>query len=594
MRYTGLFVVLTVFLLSITLLKSQPLPPGRSIFATPEQIFTENVEILSADYPAEHFYLNFDDNTRIVTYTPRADSAPLTFAYPDDALRIHQHAFFNGKYYFTMFERLPEQGQPDTWIWTLDVESGTFARLENKCPMQPFPFSAVFNIDTLINRPWQLMVEPETFKTRLCNLITGHTSEILPEDKLYTVPILDTLIPISISPDGQWLAFFACERTQQFCERTHIYGYDVANSTLIHAGFFESREKLLSFDQWVGTQVIVETSEMGEYQLRHYFIADVSRSRSVAAAFMRFRLAADFYSDPPRYEYVTGWEDHDIPSQCRWVVFNITTRTLTEQLLPPCRPDRGLPSMDVGYYRLVPNLHSSEARDTAGLIRFNPITGSFTEIYRGEIEEVIWVSDDEKFALLILDDSGEINTFPHQPSYNWGIPKNPRLVLLNLQTGEELQAIAFGQYIAFAMFDWATSISRTTFVEVLSVDEEGLLLGQLAGLEGADHYYRIMRLSFQPGIAPTMYQIDNVVHVTIDNRGVMYWMEKTDSSGVLGYYDLLAETSFPLTQKIDLARYAVRVSTIDSNHFEFNFSNQQGFERQTYVISIPKLSLDTP
>jgi hypothetical protein len=414
---------------------------------------------------------------------------------------------------------------------------------------------------------------------------------------IYTLYISDGgPVPVSTSPDGQWLAFFACNRDDDDlrCKQTYVYGYDVANSKLISSGFFEGRETIFEFDRWVGTQVIISTSEMGEYHLRKYFIADASRSDSVEPAFSRFRLNGDYFGNPPRYEFVTGWESEGFAG-CTWVRYEITTRILTEHDMKSlCRADRGLPVAGNSYYRQVNNPRDSTLdHSTAGLIRFNPVTGEYVEIYRDEIEEVVWVSPDEQYALLVLDSNGEIDTFPFLISFNtWRAMPQARLVLLNLTNGREIYQTSLGSDPGYGAFDGYSSTSQVTHADLIPINDHEWLIFHIADYPDGD-----------PWQAPTIvdaidadgkplspeFPYNHPAYVLPDRRGFVYWIGDRSESLSAGYYDVLSGKTFQIVKDLDAKTYRLSFQVNEANDLEAHISRVDAepySEIQNYVIHI--------
>ncbi|HEX2621995.1 MAG TPA: hypothetical protein VHL11_17685, partial [Phototrophicaceae bacterium] len=155
------WLVLILLLLINNIIHSQSFPEF-PLMPTPEQIFMDNVEVVSARFPPEYFYLSVANETRVIQYLSSDQSNPTPVAYPDNFKRINQYAYIGGQYYLEVHEILNgDQNSVRSWIWIFNPDNLTFTAYA------PFCDRSSLRLDDLTEQPWVLLVEQETLKTHL-------------------------------------------------------------------------------------------------------------------------------------------------------------------------------------------------------------------------------------------------------------------------------------------------------------------------------------------------------------------------------------------------------------------------------------------
>jgi hypothetical protein len=106
-----------------------------------------------------------------------------------------------------------------------------------------------------------------------------------------------------------------------------------------------------------------------------------------------------------------------------------TGQTITYRVETSCYQEYSSGEFD--YYRVV-----SADLSQADLIRVDVRNGESEIVYSGEIEGILLVSDDVRYGVLAIDDSGQIDILPNERyQYNTSFSNAMTAVLLDLETG---------------------------------------------------------------------------------------------------------------------------------------------------------------
>lgn len=535
------YVIITLFSVVGLPLSAQDTVPW---LPDPTIIFEPRVEIIKTDIStlgSSQSSFPWDDEKRLI-YIKNSESGEInSYPYPKEFKSANWPSELdNGKWLIPVIENV--NTEIVNWVWILDTKTGSFSRYVALCGQtNPLFVSDIIESDWIISTDYR-----GDNHTYLCEIATGKLSVPLPDEMEWQ--ILDGIgistVPPFPSPDGEWIAMFAAEKSEGYNLPLYVYSYNTLTGQLNELGNLPI-DKEFNFQQWVGNQILIYTGGMIEWSNRRIYIADVEKPQSLEYAVGRGRYRPDFHDNPPRFEFVSGTEGYDGPHNCTWVTYTIETRQLiTHDLGKMCNPDVGNLGEDA-YYRDLPEITEGKVR-TASLVRFNALTGERKELYAGEIESAEWISEDERFALLTLDTSGGIDRITFQPSYLWNLSSsNMRLAYVDLVNKRTLFDIP--AYWDFDGDTWALKSS------VRKIDENTFLA--------------ISFLDFQRGYA-SLFSFDGknyvekrlVDDVAIDmGRFLLIWDDEPYSSSRMGIYDIETGNSIPIIRNVDTSMYTITI-----------------------------------
>jgi hypothetical protein len=526
-------IILLVLIAAINPLRGQdeaPWPPD------PSEIFAEGVEILetriieptSSPQPSDLW----DDERRELYVVDSETGERRAYPYPKNVVSVQwPQVLDDGSWLVPVKEIIPDTDRLKSWVWSLDLISGAFSRYDWPCN----PDDDLY-VQTILENPWVFTKDSLTGYVYLCETDTGRVSEPLPEGWDWGLEQ-----PVSVSDEGRWLAFLACE-ADSICENTRVFSYEIATGQLNILGAFASDYRL-RFSRWVDSQVLIVAGKMVEYANDVYdysfYIVDAAQPDSLGYAFALSGVWSEYYDNPPRYEIVGNTEGDPNGLRCFWTVYTIGTRELaTYDLGTLCKPEIGKVGEDA-YYRDVPDYRSSSAT----LVRFNPITGERVDFFTGEIERVVWVSADEKYAELVLDSSGSVDIYPYLPWDQWGTPTSARLAYVDLTTDTILFDIPAGWT---GTEGWAGPLSGIVHLG------ENRFMGVVID-ERSGSYASLFTLS--DGEYVETHLLDNVE--LYSRERLLFWVDGTHHSAGMSMYDVETEAITPVIKPFDSERYMV-------------------------------------
>jgi hypothetical protein len=550
----------------------------------PSEIFTDAVEVVeifdpfvnrqNIVAPPQQDVAVANDATRQLAVTYSEETT--TYAYPDEVLSVRSnHVFVDTTVWFNVVEQ-----HGGGWVWILDLTTGEFSRFVARCGQLQVTYTS-----TALT-PWVVYTDPYSGAQFLCETATGNLSSILPYQRDWRTD------NITASPNGEWLALMAFAPSNNYSE-VFIYSYQISTDTLNVLGSLYP-EEVLFFERWVGTQILIGTSRMPEWHTRYLYIADAAFPNSLELAVTRFRFWPDYQENPPRYEFITGTEGGDGVPYCSWIIYDIESRELvTHDLYSMCLPDIGMID-GTGYYRdlLDPQLRA------ATLARFTPLTGEREDLYTGEIEAVHWVSDDEHYAALTLDDSGRIDV--HSSFYDPGSPTNPSIALVDLQTDVILYQAATGwlspaPWISYSNGSYIRRIDENTFLAFINrSNQEHIHL---------DSY--VSRLELVDGQIEETVLVEDAAYITLDNAGIIFRSSSEwDEAASYNLYEIATGNVIPLTQDIDPNVYVLdfhpagdNLISVEiwrsrpSNNRSYPYVGMEESPRVTYTIRVTSQEL---
>ena len=300
--------------------------------------------------------------------------------------------------------------------YIFNLQTGVLTAYQPLCgensPIRPDPVWDVLYADW-----WVLDVRPEGIS--LCATMTDERTPPLPLPEGFTLSPLH--IP-SMSPDEKHAIIAGANG--------EIYAYDFEDAQITPLGICDLCADWGFLDsEWSSDSSYIAIYQNDDSQCVTY-AADVTAANSLACVFESVPDCARM--SPGSAQIVQWaypvWKEGSPPTHCTETIYYAAAGTRdVHDFGRLCQPDYG------DYYRDVANDRSS-----ADVLRIDPVTGERKTIYAGgEIEFVPWVSADERFAVLLLDDSGQITYLPGEVASSVWID-HPRFALVDLTTGSTL------------------------------------------------------------------------------------------------------------------------------------------------------------
>jgi hypothetical protein len=289
----------------------------------------------------------------------------------------------------------------------------------------------------------------------LCEVATGKVSETLPLgwDFVSVHGYFGDSQKMATSPDGKYIVFVGVYPLSDYLPTpATVFAYNTVSGDIyvVHHIIVQEYTRI---NRWVdGTDLVfLETGLNPEWSARTVFLLDVSRTDGYVDALTNVRFAPRYYADPPRLDAFHGWENFGNGVWIACMIQQIDMAALRKiiHVYPDgiCVPEYGEP-LGVGYYRNVGIVYTFPA--PTQLIRYDTATRKQKVLFEGEIERVLWVSEDERYALLLLDDDGAIGTVAGYYGSMWSNAEphaiydifigccvtNPPMSIVDLSTGK--------------------------------------------------------------------------------------------------------------------------------------------------------------
>jgi len=397
----------------------------------PDQVFAPSVDIRIIESLPEPSNLDYDDVLRLLLIND--DIIP----YPDEVTSIWNLSEIDDRY--LMRVELTTHSEYQSALWEYEPNTGQFKEFEPYCS----PLGQ-YGVESLSDQPWTISQLGDDWV--LCNIFNGEQTQALPNGYDW---IIDTFArepqpQVTLSPDREIIAFMGTDvDTLQVPSNREVYlfSYQFNTQTFLNLGQFRAEESLY-FTGWLYKQVMLNTGNTTSVGFICTLITDTTQVDDIYQTLCD--TDAEFVDNPPRLVLSAGHLTNGGGRRCNQTTYDLTTHEITRlELDGLCRPEYG-DIEAVGYYRDVPVGQSIECcvpahADVAEvpLVRYDTRTGERQELYRGEIESIEWVSDDERYAILILDNNGEINLFPYL-QFGIGETHLPFVTLIDQQTGDTL------------------------------------------------------------------------------------------------------------------------------------------------------------
>jgi uncharacterized protein YraI len=528
---------------------------------TPEEIFGPDVHIEYVTYfTPQATDPSWLDELRVLNIDGNLYLYPETFEHISEIVAFDKNTFLIGNVINAELSDLYE-------FWYFDRQTHEISRFESACGDSEDEFTYLKPSSLIDLFHWTIITDSKT--SRWCNRFTGQLSDPLPANYQWFIDIFgpdEPWLVFSISPDKRYIAFVGeVGLTPQASDARNmeLFSYDTVERRLISLGEFRG-ETLIELGWWVDHQILLYSGETCSICKQTFFIADASRPASLETAFT-------YHNDPPIYDteqerYIFGARTPG-STQCGETIYDVATRTLTTRELGGCRPDFG--SIDgVGYYRNVPIRPSTECCQqfpedvpTVAVTRWDARTDTSEDVYEGEIEEVRWVSSDDRYAIMLRDTNGKID---HVPYNFWppGYGLTTFLELIDLETQKVLRSIEQSYGAQFALLP----LSDRDFLKLQCVIS-------------CDHRLSInpsvLHIGDQRGVLEEVLPKKFVIGPTPDRSGIFYWLEPAPAdvpsdtlpsvSGI-GIYDLQTRKTQILVNPLDPELYETEVSTLGDKY----------------------------
>lgn len=374
----------------------------------PETIFAPSVEVVGVKEIDPTNLKNISDGTAYINpdtrtvYIYDGDTQTWrTFPFPQD---IPQHVEISrrrndGILVISKQNFPPEPPTDPQTTWLLNPLTGEFFRPDVVCGRVKD-----------ISGEGQWVIVPREIQApeyRLCFTETGATTSVLPNQEKGTY-----WTEMGTSPDQDWALLWQTNSRS-------LFSYHLPTSILTHLGELDYAPQGFSWVEWQdNTFFLMFISDMPEWSEHSFSIGDVTQPNSFHTVMGNVRVGPAYYDNPPRYEIIPGINGQEYgwrggmlngPS-CILQIYYLETRQLEEfDLGELCTPNLFAPdNYYVRYFRSV----SLDLSQPAVLARYDLHTRKRTDLLTGEIEDVVSISPDGRYVLLIMDDNGEINVVP--------------------------------------------------------------------------------------------------------------------------------------------------------------------------------------
>jgi hypothetical protein len=511
----------------------------------PALFFPENVEIIDTEVIENTIspYVRWDDASREVTvfFNDRIAQYP----YPEQVLSFYRvsRPIWQDRAVLTGYG---EGGSEMSEWYVLNILTGDITLYEAQCGDNSPPFFSTDLDDDL----WVLEATPAGYV--LCASLTGeHTLPLaLPDD---FAPMEQVGSFSSLSPDFTRVLFLG--------DKGEVYLYTFANEQVTRLGTMLGDEWRVNYFGWADNKHFILSSRIGN--LCSIYLIDVSRTDELKPG-----LETSPECAYPRRDTTMGrvifnhlkavGEDSPLLNFTQ-AIYDLTTGEWQHYDYGRLGfPDYG--SMDgVGYYRAV-----SEDLTRADVVRFNPLTGERETIFEGgEIEWVRWASEDERYAVLVLDTSGRIDRIPGSYADSWYGFGEMSLALVELASGTIPYTIPV---------DWDDEVSRDILSDITLLREDLLLveIRELVITPSLGDSYLVGSHHVQSQVVqltngdPILTEVGEVLAVMSDQTRLLIWTEGANVSTAVHVYHIATGDTAPVLKAVNRAQYRVNIYVGDT------------------------------
>ncbi|HEX2908620.1 MAG TPA: hypothetical protein VHO69_17240 [Phototrophicaceae bacterium] len=405
-----LFLVLTASIQALAAQESSTVWPPE----TPEDLFGPRVEIV--DFHLESGLIRNARDSAFIADDYRAviTNAGKIYPWPDGipfATRdyVLPDGLISDQVYLAASRH--QQGEVEV-LWRLDLTTGSYTRL-NRVLEYVDTFCGRLRFNSALINDW-MVVTGVNGQQHLCDVSTGTMSNPLPPD------YQDWQIHHSQEPNPYVLVSAA--KTGATGNMVTLFAFDLANRELLRLGEFERGDDMRVVTILNDTMQILGIMDTTNNVERAYLIN--------LADHRLFPIPGEgaYREDPPRLEYYKQLNDD---TACEISVMDLLTeKQVTYELNSRCFAEEEHGAWH--YYRIL-----NESGSETDVIRVDVLTGERVTLFTGEVEQIGWISTDERYAALVMDYDGEVDTPPGQMTRVSGSP-NVQMVLFDLATGDRL------------------------------------------------------------------------------------------------------------------------------------------------------------
>jgi hypothetical protein len=585
---------LVLLLTSAVYAQDVPWPPdSAALFAPGVEVVEAEVFEQSANAPAAGD-LNFtiDNDARTIRWYHRELDQWNVYPYPDevDSFRPLPWDEYQDRlllYQKTMpyFNALVPDPAGALWF---NTQTGEFNTPEVRCGLANvgrFRDQLVFYPDEQLGR------------TALCDMQTGDMLYLLPRnfnpiDEIYTVLPVQ---PVPLTGD-EWVVVIGTDGLTPLGNYT-AYSIERQTGQIRRLGDFQ-RQGSAWVSGWATDRLImISTRDSSEWSGCSIYLADVTQVDSVEYATSSIRYCPEYKHDPPRLESSFDPLNADMPSiQCWRIIYNIESRQMHSlDYGDMCWPEIGSVDGD-GYYRDP----VGEEKYPVDVVRFNVHTQERVELYRGEVEQIVWISDDEREAVLAMDNNGRIDLMPGADT-QWVHMEGGTLALVDLTN----DTIVYETSAGWDSYSWLTWFPTSS---ITRLDDSTLLVLEAQPISRPYAYtYQLKRVTLE-GNEPHETVLAERVFEVLPGDGERYlvWLddglieratEVWNSSSYLmmpfGLYDVNTDRTYPVLQAWNSDQYSLHVSQIDSQTLTIvvhpiSSSGVDNTRQATYTLRIPE------
>jgi hypothetical protein len=309
---------------------------------------------------------------------------------------------------------LPYDIFPADTSLVLNLDSGSF---------EPPPTNHCNAFSIRQDAAWIPYTDPASQRNALCDVLTGDFVFLFPDDFVFA--------EAEGSPDDRWLAIAGTDG-QTGPGSITLWSYDLLTHDRIRMGDFLNGDNIRI--SWVEGRIVLTTRQMPEWSLCTVYSARPDQSVELLPLISSFRFCPHLIRDTTTMAAVFDRANVDGTREC-WITYaDIETgQTWQENYGDLCWAEY-TSSDGWAYHRAVNYLDvwNYSAR-TATLVRFDVSTGEQVPLYEGELERVVWVSGDERYAIVFLGNNGAINLFP-DTDQQYALFETSRLAYIDLET----------------------------------------------------------------------------------------------------------------------------------------------------------------
>jgi hypothetical protein len=546
-----------------------PWPPD------PETLFAEGVDVLEVEL-FETSPRSFADNEdRVVRIYNEESGEWQEYNYPDNQ---------GGNYYLTKRSDgtflLTSTSPPANWV--INATENTITPLELVCG------------DEIPSLPgegeWHYIAEGEAERAYLC--FTETDDRISLPDEISNFDEEYVSEP-AISPDENWLVAIVTVSEQVNDHEIYsydVYGFEIATGRLNYLGRI-SHNMMASYPPGISHNWVSDTNGLISYGppqeslSKSYYGFDASQPDSLEIVVQGWMY--NFYSDPPRYDYVTtsgflSWKTgSEIPPENTRCVFLRYDATGVQQ--HELGYDCIGADVVVGNDRLVTVRVDSDPSEFSTLVTYDLNNREFTEIVSGEIEW--WFGGLSPYVLLLMDDSGQIDLMDFYPmyglydvtDYQWlgSDIEGAFISVWDTTTGEFVYDSRSVQRASSDGDVFAQWITNNRFIYSLDRGNPSLTLVELREDRADEYTIEGVSLNFisELRISPNGYRM--LVYIQQENT--------------IGVADFLSGEVFPLLNAGITTSYDLFFEWIDDNTLTIRVSQneQTGIARVIYTVQVP-------